>query len=230
LVSLYYREMKIDPAKPGWDDQDYLILSKGDSVLAQYAILADLGFFDKSELSFFGKKGALLKTRPDLKVPGMFASLPDDGQGLSIALGLALSLKNARKKNRVFTILGDYEFRKGQVWEAALCAAHYNLDNLIMIVDDPILDIDSGITVDRIQDKLEAFGWGVIQVLDGHDFEEIDSAFKRASKISRKPICIWCHTVAGKGIEFAERKASYLKAALSEGEMSYVIPKLEQLV
>ena len=145
LVSLYYREMKIDPAKPGWDDQDYLILSKGDSVLAQYAILADLGFFDKSELSFFGKKGALLKTRPDLKVPGMFASLPDDGQGLSIALGLALSLKNARKKNRVFTILGDYEFRKGQVWEAALCAAHYNLDNLIMIVDDPILDIDSGI-------------------------------------------------------------------------------------
>ncbi|MDA1060822.1 MAG: transketolase [bacterium] len=230
LVNLYYKEMRIDPAKPGWDGQDYMILSKSDSVLVQYAILADLGFFDKSELSYYGKSGALLKTCPDIKVPGIFATLSGGGQGLSVATGLALSLKTARKNNRVFTLVGDYELMKGQIWEAALCAAHYKLDNLVMFIDDPILDIESGVKVDKIQDKFEAFGWSVIQVLNGHDFEEISNAIHKSSAISRKPICIWCNTIAGKGIEFAERKASYLNASLSDGEMSYVIPKLEQLV
>lgn len=221
MVALYYEVMQ---------KQDYLILSKKGALPLQYAILADLGFFDKSELDYLGQPGALLKTDFNMKVPGIFANLSADGQGLSVALGIALSLKQERLPNRVFAVLGDHELMKGEAWEAALCAAHYNLDNLVIVVDDPMLDIDCGVTIDRVQDKFEAFGWQVIQVIDGHNFDELLGAFDKISKVSRRPTCIWCHTISGKGIEFAERKASYLHAALSECELSEIIPKLQQLI
>ena len=220
MVALYYEILQ---------QQDYLILSRKGALPLQYAILADLGLFDKSELSYLGQPGALLKTDFDMKVPGIFANLVADGQGLSVALGIALSLKQERLQNRVFAVLGDHELMKGEIWEAALCAAHYNLDNLVAVIDDPLLDIDCGVKVDRVQDKFEAFGWHVIHVIDGHNFDELLTAFDKASKAIRKPVCIWCHTISGKGIEFAERKASYLHATLSEGEMSEIIPKLQQL-
>lgn len=239
LVALYYGDlsgkpvMKYNAEKPGWDGQDYLILSKGQAVPAQYAILADLGFFDKSELDYLGKSGALLQERPNAKIPGVTASMASYGQGLSVATGLALAMKADRRHNRVFAVLGDGELQCGQVWEAAMAAAQYKLNNLIAFVDNNKVQSDGMLSavmnVEPIQQKFEAFGWQVIQVLNGHNFDDILDALVKAFHVGRKPVCLWCHTVAGKGVEFAERKASYLAAVLSEGEMNDVIPKLKNL-
>ncbi|MBI4232680.1 transketolase [Candidatus Peregrinibacteria bacterium] len=239
LVALYYGDlsgkpvMKFDPARPGSDTQDYLILSKGQAVPAQYAILADLGFFDKAELDYLGKPGALLQERPHVKIPGVAASMSAYGQGLSVALGLALATAVDKRSNRVFTVLGDGELQCGQVWEAAMAASQYKLNNLIAFVDNNKVQSDGMIStvmnVEPIQQKFEAFGWQVIQVLNGHNYDDLLDALAKAFYVVRKPVCLWCHTVAGKGVEFAERKASYLAAVLSEGEMNDVIPKLKSL-
>jgi transketolase len=231
LVALYYGKlgrdpvMKYDPCKPGWDGQDYVVLSKGQAVPVQYAILADLGFFDKSELDYIGKGNSLLKNRPDFKIPGITASVSVPGHGLSIASGIALSLKMDRRDNKVYAILGDGELQSGQVWEAAISASDYNLNNLVVFIDNN--EVQKG---GSIQDKFEAFGWNVVQVMDGHNFDGLFTALERAFTSNRKPVCIWCHTVSGKGIDFAERKPGYLKTALSDGEMSVIIPKLKQLL
>jgi len=240
LVTLYYGEifgkavLDYDVAKPGWDGQDYVVLSKGKAVPAQYSILADKGFFDKSELDFLGKEGALLKARPDAKIRGISASILGSGRGLSIALGMALSLKMDRKKNKVFTILGDGELQCGQVWEAAMAASHYKLNNLIAFVDNNKVQgsefINSVMDLGYIQDKFEGFGWRVIQVMDGHDFDSLLEALSKAFTANRRPVCIWCHTVAGKGVDFAERKPGYLNVPLSDGEMEVVLPKLKELI
>lgn len=238
LVSLYYGEilgravMNFDPNKPQWEDQDYLILSKGQAVPAQYAILADLGFFDKSELNFLGHVNSMLQPRPNAKVPGISASTVSNGHGLSVALGVALALKMDRKNNKVFAVLGDGELQSGQIWEAAMAASHYNLSNLIAFIDNNKVQaggtVCSVMNIDPIQDKFESFGWNVIQVTNGHDFDQLLDAVSRAFTSNRKPVCIWCHTVAGRGIDFAEGKPGYQGVALSESEMSEVIPKLKQ--
>lgn len=235
LVALYYGELmgkpviKFDASKPGWSEQDYFVLSKKQAVPVQYAILADLGFFDKSELEFLGKGAALLQDHPVGKVPGMVATIPSDGMGLSVAAGIALSLKMERKMNRVFAVVGDYELQRGQIWEATMLASRFNLDNLICMVDDPAVEMEA-MRIEKIQDKFEAFGWRVVQVRDGHDFDQILDALNRAFAANRKPVCLWCHTVAGKGLEFAERKRGYLRARLSDNEISYLIPKLQELI
>jgi len=237
LVSLYYgdlgtrKAMLFDATKPGCGEQDYLIMSKGSAAPAQYAVLADLGFFDSEELNYLGQVGSVLKARPSAKVPGVSANVLIDGRGLSVAVGLAMSLKMERKNNRVFTIMEDKELLRGQVWEAATMAYHYKLDNLVAIIDNPRVEVDptnpNDIKVDDIQHKFESFGWKVIQVRDGHDFDQLLDAYIRAFASVRKPVCIWCHTVAGRGVEFAERKHSYLRANLSHGEMADIVPKLE---
>ncbi len=235
LVALYYGEllgkpvMQFDPSKPGSGDQDYLILSKGQAAPALYSILADLGFFDKSELDFVGKLGSMLTLRPNVKVPGVTSSIFSYGHGLSIALGLALGLKMDKKPNKVFAVLGDGELSCGQVWEAAMSAYQYKLNNLIAIVDNNKVTANGPVAVDFIQDKFESFGWQVIQVTDGHNFDRILDGILRASGSLRRPVCLWCHTIVAKGIEFAERKANYHWASLSEGEISVIIPKLQQL-
>ena len=240
LVSLFYGEifgrkaMLFDPNKPQWDGQDYFVLSKINSTVVLYSILADLGFFDKSDLDFVGKEGSALTSFPNGKIPGVSASVPDHGYGLSVALGLALSLKMDKKENKVYTVLSEKELLNGQVWEAARMATSNNLSNLIAFVDYPMVQVDAGapnaVKIDRIQDKFEAFGWGVMQVTNGHDFDQILTAVERSFKTNRRPVCIWVHTVAGKGIEFAERKPGYFNASLSDGEMSDIIPKLEKLI
>lgn len=240
LVALYYGELygkrvlECDSEKPGCEKQDYLVLSKGQAAPAQYAILADLGFFDKSELDYIGREGAMLKLRPDVKTPGISASMLSHGHGLSVALGMALSLKMDKKKNRVFAVLGDGELQEGQVWEAAMAAAHYKLNNLIAFVDNNKVQssglVNAVMDVGHIQDKFEAFGWSVIQVMDGHDFDKLLDAVARAFTSNRRPVCIWCHTVSGKGIDFAERKPGYLNVPLSEGEMADIVPKLQALL
>lgn len=240
LTALYYGDINgkpvvnFDTLKPGWDGQDYVILSKNGTAVAQYAILADLGFFDKSELNCLGQNGALLTDYPMAKVPGIAASILDEGYGFSVAVGIALSLKMERKPNKVFVIVGDNELQKGQLWEAAMIASYYKLDNLIVFVDNAKFEIEPTVLstpkIINIQDKFEAFGWKVTQVTDGHDFDQILDGVNRAFNTLRMPICIWCHTVAGKGVMFAERKVGYLNTVLSENELSEVIPKLQALV
>ena len=240
LVALYYAEIggrkvvQIDAAKPGCADRDYVILSKGQAALAQYAILADLGFFDKSELDHYAQANALLSSRPTGKIPGIVGGCVSYGYGLSVACGLAMSLKADRKSNRVYVVVDDEELQKGQIWEAAQTAAHYNLDNLVLFVDKDKMQVDGAVKgvmdVDCVQAKFEAFGWKVMKVVDGHDFDQILQAVVKSYTISRRPICILCETVAGRGIGFAERKAGYHDVALSAGEMSEVIPKLSHLI
>jgi transketolase len=226
LTTLYYGGvMRVDPAKPQWEDQDYLIMAKAHAAAAQYAILADKGFIDESEMNHLGASGSNIGHRPNMKVPGVTATISAHGYGLSIATGLAMSLKMDRKANRVFSIIGDGELQQGAVWEACMSAAHYNLNNLILFVDNDDLQMSGSVRavmdVNPIQDKFEAFGWKVIQVMDGHDIDQLLTAISRAFTSNRQPVCIWCHTVKGKGIDFAEGNLSH-NAALSEAELNEV--------
>lgn len=239
LIALYYGSLgskpilNVDPGKPGSLDQDYVVLSKGHAVISQYAILADLGFFDKDELKYYKQVNSMLEARPSQKVPGICASSASPGLGFSIAVGLAMSLKMERRQNKVFAVLGDAELQMGVTWESATLASHYNLQNLVAFIDNDGFQEDGPLKavldVGSIQDKFEAFGWKVIHVLDGHDFDQLLDALHKAFSENRKPVCIWCHTITGKGIGFAEDKSGYHGAALSEVEMNEVIPKLKEI-
>lgn len=232
LVALYYGDlygepvMRFDAQKPGADEQDYVVFSKSTLAPAAYAILADLGFFEGEQLNYFAQIGSLLSGRPRMKLPGISVSNLTMGHGLSSALGLALSLKMERKVNRVFTVLSDQELQCGQVWEAALAASHNKLNNLIAFVDNngfqPDGLIKSILDLDYLQSKFEAFGWKVIRVLNGNDCEEILNALNRAFTSNRQPVCIWCKTLLGKGIDFVEGKQGYLDVPLSWPEMEEV--------
>ena len=226
LVALYYEVMKYDVRRPGSLEQDYLVMGKGQAVAMQYAILADLGFFDKAEMRHLAKVNGVLQGRPYAKVPGVTLGNLGHGNGLSLGLGLALCLQMERKHNKVFTVLGDGELQDGQIWEAAQAAAHYKLGNLICIVDDNKVQ-GGGLTTSvlepqSIQGKFDAFGWKVIQVRNGHDYDELIGAVQRAYTTLRKPVCIWAHTVSGKGIGFAEGKPFYQSAGLSDQEMQEI--------
>lgn len=235
LVALYYGElfgrsaMHINPQKPRDELTDNLVLSKGQSAPVLYSILADLGFFDKSELDYIGKPGAMLTSRPNVKIPGVSASMLSYGHGLSVGVGLALAAKMDRKPQRTFVVMGDGELQCGQVWEAAMSAFEHKLDNLVLFIDNNKVQGNERVNVDFLQDKFESFGWNVTQVTDGHNFDQILNALARGFNTVRRPVCIWCHTVVGKGLEFAERKPSYQQASLSEGEMSECIPKLKAI-
>ena len=215
----------------GAEEEDYVILSKGHGAPAQYAILADKGFFDKSELDHLRQAGALLQGHPVVKIPGIAVSTGSLGQGFSVAHGIALSLKLDKENQKVFVVLGDGELQEGIVWETAMSAAHYMSNNLIAIVDNNGLQIDGSckkvMNVQPIRDKFVAFGWRVIEVVDGHDFEELIDAVRRARAEERKPVCIWCHTVKGKGVPFAENKVEYHGVALSEEEMKVAEAELK---
>lgn len=232
LVALYYGGLlKFDPAVPGWDGSDHVVLSKGQAVMAQYSILADLGFFDKSELNFADKEGALLKSFPHHKVPGVSVSNFSHGQGLAMALGLALGLKMDKKDNKVFAVVGDGELQGGQIWETLTVAAHHNLNNLVVFVDDNKVQasgpVKGVLDVSSVRAKFDAFGWKVIPVVDGHNFDQILDAIYRSYTVMRSPVCIWCHTVVGKGVEFAEGKPSYKDTVFSEGELNEIKLKLQ---
>lgn len=238
MVSLYYGQipaagqiMNYDPEKPGWDGQDYFVLSKAHAVPAWYVVLADAGFFPKDELKHLRQLNAMLPSYPSRKVPGIPLCAGTPGQGLSAAVGLAMALKSDRQKNKVFCLAGDGELQDGSVWEAAMVSAQYKLDNLILIVDHNDLQMDgtvrSVVQVDPIADKFQAFGWKTIPVRDGHDFEELIFAFERALENQRRPSVIVARTVKGKGVEFAENKAYYHAEVLSEQEMAEAVPKLK---
>lgn len=217
LAYLYWKEMRVDPKNPGWEDRDRLVLSKGHCAPALYAALALKGYFPWDELKSLRHTGALLQGHPDMKhIPGVDMSTGSLGQGISAACGMALAAKIDGKDSRVYTILGDGEIEEGQVWEAAMFAAHYKLDNLCAIVDNNNLQIDG--TVEEVMspypitDKFVAFGWNVITI-DAHDFDQIEAAMNAAKAVKGKPTVLVQKSVKGKGVSFMENQVSWHGAA-----------------
>lgn len=213
LVSLYFKVMNLDPSRPDWPDRDRFVLGKGHACPALYAVLAERGFFGVEELLTLRKLGSRLQGHPDAKkTPGVEASTGSLGQGLSIACGMALAGKIDRKSYRVYALLGDGEIQEGQVWEAAMAASHYRLDNLTAILDHNGLQIDGRVeevmSVEPVQDKWKAFGWHVLTV-DGHSFEDILEGFKKARTLKGRPTMVIAKTVKGKGVPFMENAVEW---------------------
>ena len=237
LAALYFGDvMTYDPAHPTSDARDRFILAKGHAAPALYAALAEAGFFPKDELKTLRKLGSRLQGHPDSKkLPGVEVSTGSLGQGLSIAAGVALGVRidqqrDGGPKRRVFTLLGDGEIEEGQVWEAAMFAAHYHLDNLVAIVDNNNLQIDGDVRdvagLDNISSKFKSFGWQTIEV-DGHDVGAVVTALKTATLLDGSPVCIVAHTVKGKGVSFMENQAGWHGKAPNEEQAKEALAELE---
>ena len=229
LTTLYFHTMHHDPSRPKWIERDRFILSKGHAAPALYATLAESGYFPLEELPGLRKLGSMLQGHPDSRVPGVEFSSGSLGQGLSIASGVALAGKLDGKTHRIYTLLGDGESDEGQVWEAAMLASHYKLDNLTAIVDRNGLQID-GLTekimrLEPIAGKWKAFGWHTIEI-DGNKIEEIAASIDEANKIQGRPTVIIAHTFKGKGISFMEWMNSFHGRALSKEEMEKALQEL----
>ncbi|ACX52944.1 Transketolase domain protein [Ammonifex degensii KC4] len=212
LTALYFRVMRIDPENPQDPDRDRFILSKGHAAPALYAVLAERGFFPVSWLESLRRLGSPLQGHPDMrKVPGVEMSTGSLGQGLSVGVGMALAAKLRGSGCRVFVLLGDGECQEGQVWEAAMAAGHYRLNNLVAIVDRNRLQIDGEtekvMALEPLAAKWRAFNWSVIEI-DGHNFEEIVPALERVG-YAQKPTAIIAHTVKGKGVSFMENQVDW---------------------
>ena len=231
LLSLYFYKMRHDPKRPKWDERDKLILSKGHGCSALYAVLAEAGYFPKNELMTFRKFGSRLQGHPQLGLPGLEASTGSLGQGLSISNGMALSARLDKKGIRVYCIMGDGELNEGQVWEAAMTAAHYRLDNVCGIVDHNKLQIDGWckdvMDLGCLGDKWKAFGWKVIEC-DGHDFKEIMDVLDEAESVKGMPTVIIAHTVKGKGVSFIENVAKWHGIAPKKDELEKALKELDE--
>lgn len=212
LTFLYYTKLNVYPDNPEEQQRDRFVLSKGHTAPALYAVLAEKGFFDKKELKSLRHIGAMLQGHPCIEIPGIDMSSGSLGQGISAACGMALSGKISNDTYKVYTVLGDGEIQEGQVWEAAMFASHYNLDNLIAVVDNNNLQIDGKISDVMspypIAEKFEAFGWHVIK-MDAHDFEDMERAFNEAETISGQPVVIIQNSIKGKGVSFMENEADW---------------------
>ena len=213
MAVLYFDELNINEKEPDWENRDRLVLSKGHCAPALYAALAERGYFDKESLKTLRNINSNLQGHPNMNdVPGVDMSSGSLGQGLSVANGMAISAKLDNKNYRVYCILGDGEIEEGQVWEAAMAANKYKLDNLCVIVDNNNLQIDG--TIEEVMSpypidkKFESFGFNVIQI-DGHNIEKIKSALKQARETKNKPTCIIAKTIKGKGVSFMENKAEW---------------------
>ena len=212
LAYLYFEEMNVDPKNPKDPDRDRFVLSKGHTSPALYATLAERGFIPKEDLKTFRHKDSYLQGHPDMKhTPGVDMSTGSLGLGISAACGMALSAKISEKKYRVWTILGDGESEEGQVWEAAMFAAHYGLNNLCAFIDNNGLQIDGPVAEVMnpmpFEEKFKAFGWNTVSI-DGHDFDQIEMAVNFAKK-SDKPTAVICKTVKGKGVSYMENAVSW---------------------
>ena len=230
VTYLYFEELRIDPTNPKWDDRDRFSLSKGHAAPVLYAALARRGFFPTEELSTLRKIGSHLQGHPDMKkVPGVDMSTGSLGTGFSAATGIAMACKLDKKENYVYTLLGDGEIQEGQVWEAAMSAAHYKLDNLIAFLDNNGLQIDGNIddvlSPNPIDAKFAAFGWHVL-VIDGQDFKQIADAVAAAKAEKGRPTMIVAKTVKGKGVSYMENQAGWHGSAPNEGQVAQAMAEL----
>jgi transketolase len=222
VAVLYFHKMRHDSSNPKWPDRDRFILSKGHAALAQYAALAECGYFPKEELGTLKQLGTKLQGHPEmLRMPGIEANTGALGQGLSIACGMALAGRLDKKDYHVYCILGDGEIAEGQIWEASLGAAYYKLDNLVAILDKNKVQA-TGPIIERYDtnphpEKWKAFGWEIMEI-DGHNIKEIAAALDKADKVRGRPIMIVAHTVKGKGVPFAEGKAAYHHGIMTQEE------------
>ena len=229
---LYFEEMNIDPKDPKKADRDRFVLSKGHTAPGYYSTLAHRGFFPVEDLTTLRKVGSYLQGHPDMKhIPGVDMSSGSLGQGISAAVGMAISAKLSKDDYRVYTLLGDGEIQEGQVWEASMLAGHRKLDNLVVIVDNNNLQIDGKITDVNspypIDKKFEAFNFHVINI-DGNDFDQIEAAFKEARKTKGMPTAIIAKTIKGKGVSFMEDQAGWHGKAPNDEQYAQAMEELEK--
>lgn len=218
LVTLYFKYLNIDPALPDDPERDRFVLSKGHAAIGYIPTLAERGFFDKSLLNTFNKFQSPFGMHPDsLKIPGCDASTGSLGHGLPMALGMALSARIQNKNYHTYCIVGDGELNEGSNWEAAMCAAHYKVDNLLLFVDrnrhmidGPVADV---MNIEPLSDKWKAFGWHVIEI-DGHDFHEISSSIEKAKEIKGVPVVVIASTIKGKGVDYMEDQTKWHYGAI----------------
>ena len=229
---LYFKEMNVDPKNPKWEDRDRFVLSKGHPAPGLYAALAERGFFPVSDLPTLRHIDSYLQGHPNMNtVPGVDMSTGSLGQGISAAAGMALAARHMGKACRVYTLLGDGEIQEGQVWEAFMFAAHYKLDDLCAVIDNNGLQIDG--PVDQVMspypilDKLRAFGWEAVEI-DGHDFDQIESAFAQARETKGVPTAIVMKTTKGKGVSFMEGQAGWHGKAPNDEEYAIAMADLEK--
>ena len=227
---LYNKELNVDPANPQWEDRDRFVLSKGHTAPGLYAALAHRGFFPVEDLVQLRKVGSYLQGHPNMNsVPGVDMSTGSLGQGISTACGMALAAKYQGKSHRVYTLLGDGETQEGQVWEACMFAAHYKLDNLVVIIDNNGLQIDGDVAKVMspypYREKLEGFGFHV-EAIDGHDFDQIEVALNTAKTVKGKPTAIVMSTVKGKGISFMENNAGWHGVAPNDAQFEQAMSEL----
>ncbi|WP_038323602.1 transketolase [Caproiciproducens sp. R1] len=231
VAALYGHKMKFDPKNPQWEGRDKFIYSKGHAAIAQYAALAETGYFPVEELSTCKKLGSRLQGHPDrCKTPGIEAGTGSLGQGLSIANGMALAMRLDKKDNKVYCIMGDGEMDEGQIWEAAMAAASFKIDNIVGIIDKNCLQA-TGACADRfntdpLSEKWKSFGWHVIEI-DGHNVEQILAAFDEADTVKGMPTVIIAHTVKGKGIPFAENVVGFHNGSLTKEQYETALKELD---
>ena len=231
---LYFKELRVDPKNPQWEDRDRFVLSKGHTAPGLYAALALRGFFPVEDLVTLRKLGSYLQGHPNMNsVPGVDMSTGSLGQGISVACGMALASRLKKRDNRVYTLLGDGEIQEGQVWEACMLSAHYKLDNLCVIVDNNGLQIDGNVadvmSPYPIADKLEAFGFKVVAI-DGHDFDQIEAALHTARQTKGQPTAIVMKTVKGKDVSFMENQAGWHGKAPNDAEYEQAMGELKAIL
>lgn len=230
MTTLFFDKMNIDPENPKKEDRDRFVLSKGHAAPCYYGVLCRRGFFDEKEYKNFRQIGGMLQGHPDVKkIPGVDASTGSLGQGISIAVGMAIGAKYLAKNGvKVYTLVGDGEMQEGQVWEASMAAAHYKLDNLTVIVDHNGLQIDGSndevMSLGNIHDKFAAFGFEVIEI-DGNDLDAVSKAID--TPVTGKPKCILAHTVKGKGVSFMENQVGWHGKGPNEEERQKALKELE---
>lgn len=230
LTVLYNKVMNHDPQNPQWIERDRFILSKGHVCPALYAVLADCGYFDEKELATLRKYGSILQGHPYLfKTPGLEISSGSLGQGLSVAVGIALGARMDGAGYRVYCLMGDGETQEGQIWEAAMSAGHYRLDNLCGVVDFNGLQIDGKVqevmNLNPYREKWAAFGWNVIET-DGHDLSSLENSFKEAAALKGKPTVIIAQTVKGKGVSFMENAPGWHGVAPNKQQLEAALAEL----
>ena len=228
---LYFKELNIDPKNPKAPNRDRFVLSKGHTAPGLYSVLANRGFFPVEDLPTLRHIDSYLQGHPNMNtVPGVDMSTGSLGQGISVAVGMALAAKHTGKTNRVYSLLGDGEIQEGQVWEACMAAAHYKLDNLVVVVDNNGLQIDGNIadvmSPYPIVDKLVAFGFDV-QAIDGHDFDAIEAAFAHARTVKGKPSAIVIKSIKGKDVSFMENDAGWHGKAPNDAEYAQAMSELK---
>ncbi len=230
LAYLYFEEMNIRPEEPKWEDRDRFVLSKGHTSPAIYAALALRGFFPREDLKTFRKTSSYLQGHPDMKgIPGIDMSTGSLGQGVSVACGMALSAKLSNKDYRVYSVMGDGESQEGQIWEAAMFAAHYKLDNLCLFLDWNGLQIDGAIedvmNPTPYDTKFASFGWHVITI-DAHDIEQIGAALAEAKTVKGKPTVVIAKSVKGRGVSYMENNAGWHGASPNEEQYEQAVREL----